>query len=70
MTQRQAAEHFGLSQPAMSDRSRGRTPWTLEEIDVATTTLEMDLSSIFAPVDGDLSFGPVDDPQTIDDLAS
>lgn len=58
LTQRQAADRFGLSQQALSDRSTGRTPWTLVEIDVATATLEMDLVSVFAPVD---EFAPVDD---------
>lgn len=72
LTQRQAAAQFGLSQQAMSDRSRGRTPWTLDEIDVATITLEMDLLSVFAPVDEDATlFAPVDDdtrPQPDDTL--
>lgn len=58
LTQRQAADRFGLSQQALSDRSTGRTPWTLVEIDVATATLEMDLLSVFAPVD---ESAPVDD---------
>jgi transcriptional regulator with XRE-family HTH domain len=63
MNQTQAAQRFGLSQQAFSDRSRGRTPWTLVEIDFATTTLEMDLSAILAPVDDDLElslFEPLD----------
>jgi hypothetical protein len=73
MNQTQAAQRFGLSQQAFSDRSRGRTPWTLVEIDFATTTLEMDLSAILAPVDDlELSlFEPMEDvrvQQRLDDL--
>lgn len=46
---------MGFSQQGMSDRVNGRQPWRLNEIELAATTLEMDLTSILAPVDGDLS---------------
>jgi hypothetical protein len=60
-----------MSQPSLSERASGHTPWRLNEIEAAATTLEMDLTAIFAPVDDDLEltlFEPLDD--VVDDVAS
>lgn len=32
LTQTEIGSHLGLSQPAISDRLRGRTRWTAEEV--------------------------------------
>lgn len=71
LSQRRAAERLGMSQPSLSERTSGHTPWRLNELEVAATTLEMDLTAIFAPVDDDLEltlFEPLDDVVD-DDLA-
>ncbi len=52
-----------MSQPSLSDRASGHIPWRLNELEIAATTLEMDLTAIFAPVDDDLElslFEPLD----------
>ncbi|MEU4386617.1 helix-turn-helix transcriptional regulator [Promicromonospora sp. NPDC023805] len=77
LSQRRAAEQLGMSQPSLSERASGQIPWRLNEIEAAAVTLEMDLSSILAPVDDDgddleLSlFEPLEDvrvQQRLDDL--
>lgn len=77
LSQRRAAAKLGISQQSLSDRASGNIPWRLNEIEAAAVTLEMDLSSILAPVDGDdleLSlFEPLEDvrvQQRLDDVAS
>lgn len=63
LSQRRAAERLGMSQPSLSERTSGHTPWRLNELEIAATTLEMDLTAIFAPVDDDLDvslFEPLD----------
>lgn len=59
---------MGMSPQAFSDRVVGRTAWTLNEIDLAATTLEMDVTSILAPVDGDSSFSLVAPLEHDDDV--
>lgn len=74
LSQRRAAAQLGISQQSLSDRASGNIPWRLNEIEAAAVTLEMDLSSILAPVDDDpeLSlFEPLEDvrvQQRLDDL--
>lgn len=63
LSQRRAAAQLGISQQSLSDRTSGRIPWRLNELEAAAVTLEMDLTSILAPVDGDLGlslFAPLD----------
>jgi len=72
LSQRRAAAKLGISQQSLSDRASGHIPWRLNEIEAAAVTLEMDLSSILAPVDDDLElslFEPLDD-DVVDDVAS
>jgi transcriptional regulator with XRE-family HTH domain len=64
LSQRRAAAKLGLSQQSLSDRALGNIPWRLNEIEAAAVTLEMDLTSILAPVDDDLELTltePLDD---------
>jgi transcriptional regulator with XRE-family HTH domain len=69
LSQRRAAALLGMSQPSLSERANGLTPWRLNEIEDAAITLEMDLTAILAPVDDDPTlFGPVDDDAPADDL--
>ena len=72
LSQRRAAAKLGMSQQSLSDRASGRIPWRLNEIEAAAVTLEMDLTSILAPVDGDLGFSLDEDTQAqaLDDVAS
>ena len=72
LSQRRAAAKLGRSQQSLSDRASGRIPWRLNEIEAAAVTLEMDLTSILAPVDGDLGFSLDEDTQAqaLDDVAS
>lgn len=72
LSQRRAAAQLGMSQPSLSERTSGQIPWRLNELEIAAETLEMDLSAIFAPIDGDVSlslFEPLD-VDDIDDVAS
>lgn len=71
LSQRRAAAQLGISQQSLSDRASGHIPWRLNELEIAATTLEMDLTAILAPVDDDLElslFEPLDD--VVDDVAS
>lgn len=76
LSQRRAAAQLGMSQPSLSERANGHIPWRLNEIEAAAVTLEMDLTSILAPVDDDLEltlFEPLEDArvqQQPDDVAS
>jgi len=63
LSQRRAAARLGMSQPSLSARTNGTIPWRLNEIEAAAVTLEMDLTSILAPVDGDLGFSLDEDTQ-------
>lgn len=72
LSQRRAAAQLGMSQPSLSDRTSGLIPWRLNELEIAAETLEMDLTAIFAPVDGEISlslFEPLD-VDDVDDVAS
>ncbi|MFI6424764.1 helix-turn-helix domain-containing protein [Promicromonospora sp. NPDC050880] len=75
LSQRRAAAQLGISQQSLSDRASGHIPWRLNEIEAAAVTLEMDLTSILAPVDDDLELTltePLDDvrvQQRLDDVA-
>ena len=72
LSQRRAAAQLGISQQSLSDRASGNIPWRLNELEIAATTLEMDLTAIFAPVDGDLGFSIDEETQapTLADVAS
>jgi transcriptional regulator with XRE-family HTH domain len=62
--QRHMAAQLGLSQQGLSDRANGLQPWRLNELELAASTLEMDLTAILAPVDTDTSLSlsePLDD---------
>lgn len=68
LSQRRAAAQLGMSQQSLSDRASGRIPWRLNELDIAADTLEMDLSSILAPVDGDDLEISLFEPLVVDDV--
>lgn len=67
LSQRRAAERLGMSQPSLSDRTSGHIPWRLNELEIAATTLEMDLTAIFAPVDDDLELSVFEPLDGVDD---
>lgn len=72
LSQRRAAAKLGLSQQSLSERASGQIPWRLNELEIAAETLEMDLTAILAPVDGDVSlslFEPLG-VDHVDDVAS
>ena len=67
LSQRRAAERLGMSQPSLSERASGHIPWRLNELEIAATTLEMDLTAIFAPVDDDLEVSLFEPLHDVDD---
>jgi transcriptional regulator with XRE-family HTH domain len=68
LSQRRAAAQLGMSQPSLSDRTSGHIPWRLNELEIAATTLEMDLTAIFAPVDDDLELSLFESLEDVDDV--
>lgn len=67
LSQRRAAAQLGISQQSLSDRASGYIPWRLNEIEAAAVTLEMDLTSILAPVDDDLELTLTESLDDVDD---
>lgn len=49
LTQTDLARALGMSQVAVSDRYRGRTPWTLGEIEALTRVLRVRLEDLLLP---------------------
>ena len=47
--QRDAARVLGLSQPALSDRLRGRTPFTLADLDALASYLGVQVAELLEP---------------------
>lgn len=51
ITEEDAAERLGISQPAMSNRMRLVTPFTLDELDRAVTAFGIDADVMIAEID-------------------
>ena len=49
-TQRALSEALHLSQPAVSDRMRGRTPWTLADVESLADLFDVDPLDLMGPV--------------------
>lgn len=49
LTQRDVALALGLSQPAISDRLRGRTPFTLADLERLAALLGIDVVELLQP---------------------
>lgn len=47
--QNTVAQALGISQAAMSDRSRGKTPWTLDEVKLVADVLGVDVVELLRP---------------------
>ena len=52
MTQADVARAMGLSRMAVSDRYRGRTPWTLDELEAVSSRLRCPVSALLARPEG------------------
>lgn len=50
------AEHMGMVRNAVSDRARGRTPWTLDEVERLAVLFGLEVADLLARPKG---FGPL-----------